>query len=157
MKKWLELVISILIVGIVAYLSSLANINSIPTWYESLAKPSFNPPNWIFGPVWTILYLMIGIALFLVWASKIKPQKKTTVYWVFGIQLFLNGIWSLIFFGAHQIFLALIVIALLWISIILNMLAFYKISKASAYLLVPYWLWVSFASVLNFSIWMLNK
>jgi tryptophan-rich sensory protein len=100
---------------------------------------------------------MIGISFYLVWTSKIKTSRKIYAYWIFWIQLVLNGIWSPVFFGMHNLLGGLVIIALLWISIMLNMLAFYKISKTSAYLLVPYWFWVSFASVLNFSLWWLNK
>jgi benzodiazapine receptor len=156
-KNLWKLVVSILVVELVGILSSFATFSSIPNWYALLIKPSFNPPNWIFGPVWTILYLMIGISLYLVWTSRIKSDLKIKAYWIFAIQLALNGLWTIVFFGMHQILGALAIIILLWIFIILNIFAFYKISKPAAYLLIPYWLWVSFASILNFSIWMLNK
>jgi len=157
MKNWLKFILSIVIVELVAFIGSLATISSIPTWYATITKPSFNPPNWIFGPVWTILYLMIAVSLFLVWKSKAKTSLKKKAHTIFAIQLFLNMLWSLIFFGAHEILSALAIIVLLWIAIFLNILAFRKISKTASWLLVPYWLWVTFASFLNLAIWMLNK
>jgi translocator protein len=157
MKNWLKLLASVLVVELVGILSSLTTFNSIPNWYAHLIKPSFNPPNWIFGPVWTLLYLMIGVAVYLVWTSKKPNSFKINAYWIFAFQLLLNGLWTIVFFGMHQILGALIMIAVLWLLIIINIFAFYKISKTAGYILVPYLLWVSFASVLNFSLWLLNK
>jgi len=157
MKNWLKLVLCIIGVELVGILSSFLSLGSLDIWYSSLIRPSFNPPSWIFGPVWTILYAMIGASLYFFMMSKGKKKDKKTAYWIFGIQILLNFIWSPIFFGMHNIFLAVIVIALLWLAIIFTFLAFYKISKTSAWLLVPYWFWVSFASILNFSLWMLNR
>jgi tryptophan-rich sensory protein len=156
MKNWLKLIISILIVWIVGGLGSIFTASSVNTWFSTLNKPVFNPPSWVFGPVWTILYIMIGISLFLVWKSNIKLKFKKTAYWIFAVQILLNGFWSVAFFGMQNPALAFLVIVLLWISIILNIIYFYRISKTSAYLLIPYWLWVSFASVLNGAIWLLN-
>lgn len=156
-KKWWIFIACIILVQLAGVLGSIFSVDSIESWYSGLEKPSFNPPNWIFGPVWTALYFMIGISLFLFIIKKGSRKEKRAGYWIFGVQLFLNAIWSIVFFGMHQIFLALIVIILLWISIFLNIPAFFRISKISAYLLVPYWLWVSFASVLNWAIWILNK
>ena len=157
MKNYLKFIASVLGVELIGILGSFFTSGSIPTWFSSLTKPSFNPPSWIFGPVWTILYAMIGVSLYLILTSKAKTSLKTKAYWIFGIQLFFNFIWSIVFFGMHQILGAFAVIALLWIFIILNILAFYKISNPAGYLLIPYWIWVSFASILNFSIWWLNK
>jgi benzodiazapine receptor len=156
MKNWLKLAISIIFVQLVGILGSVFTSSSISDWYPSLIKPSFNPPSWLFGPVWTILYIMIGVSLFLVWTTKANDKVKKKAYQIFGVQLVLNGLWSIAFFGLHQPALAFLVIALLWISIILNIIAFYKIKKSAGCLLLPYFLWVSFASVLNFAIWMLN-
>ncbi len=156
MKKWLKLIICIVLVELIGILGGFATANSISNWYATLIKPSFNPPSWLFGPVWTILYAMIGISFYLVLTAKAKSSLKAKAYWIFGIQIFLNAIWSPVFFGLHNIFAALIIIVLMWLFILLNILAFYKISKNSAWILVPYWLWVSFASILNFSLWMLN-
>jgi translocator protein len=155
-KNWLKLIISIVIASMAGFLGSFFTASSVTTWFTTLVKPPFNPPSWLFGPVWTILYFMIGVSLFLVWTTKANKISKKKAYWIFGIQLVLNAMWSVVFFGAQNPGLAFIVIVFLWISIILNIVAFYKIRKSAGYLLVPYLLWVSFASVLNFAIWILN-
>jgi tryptophan-rich sensory protein len=134
---------------------------AIPTWYADLVKPALNPPAWIFGPVWTTLYVLMGIAAFLVWSSypKASEDKKKQIkiaLGVFGAQLFLNAAWSITFFGFQNPGWALVDIILLWLAIVWTMVVFYQISKPAAYLLVPYLLWVSFASYLNYSIWVLN-
>lgn len=157
MKNWLKLIICIIAVEFIGIMGGFFTSGSVDNWYLSLIKPSFTPPSWLIGPVWTILYAMIGLSLFLFLTAKQKSKNKKIGYWIFGIQLMLNALWSIVFFGLHQISGALIVIALLWISIVLNFFAFYKFSKNSAYLLIPYWLWVSFASVLNFALWILNR
>lgn len=120
-------------------------------WYELLNKPSFNPPDWVFAPVWTLLYLLIGISFYL--ASK-KSSLKTKIFFI--TQLGLNAIWTILFFGLHSPMLAFIDIILLWLFILLTLIEFYKISKAAGYILIPYLLWVSFALALNFSIVLLN-
>lgn len=153
MKKYYKLIISLLIPLIIGFFGSVFTMNSVSTWYAELNKPFFNPPGWIFAPVWTLLYIMIGISIYLTWTSK-ENKKKTFI--VFGVQLFLNFIWSILFFGNHLIGLAFADIFLLWIAIIFNIYFCYKISKKSAYLLIPYLLWVSFASILNLAIWILN-
>lgn len=130
-------------------LGSFFTVSSIATWYQTLNKPFFSPPNWIFGPVWTILYILMGISLYLVWEKKKVPA-------VFWIQLILNALWSIIFFGMRNPTLALMDIVALWITIILTMKAFYKINKIAAYLLIPYLVWVSFATILNLIIVLLN-
>lgn len=130
-------------------LGSFFTFSAIPDWYAALNKPSFSPPNWIFGPVWTTLYIMMGISLYLVWQKKKVPL-------VFWAQLFLNAIWSIIFFGMKNPGLALIDIIALWITIVLTIKSFSKISKPAGYLLIPYLLWVSFAAILNLSIVLLN-
>jgi len=153
-RTCLKLIVSIIAVLAVGFLSSFFTSNSINSWYSTIEKPSFNPPNWIFGPVWTLLYIMIGVSLFIIWNSKAKDKKL--VYSIFAVQLGLNFLWSILFFGNQNILGAFIDIILLWIAIILNIFFAYKISKPAAYLLVPYLLWVSFASVLNFAILILN-
>jgi translocator protein len=150
----LKLIICILICQIIGFLGSLFNIKSIPGWYSKQKKPSFNPPSWIFGPVWTMLYILIGISLYLVLVS---GKLTNLAIIIFSIQLFLNLIWTGIFFGMKKPLLAFIEIVLLWASILINILVFYEISRAASYLLIPYLLWVSFAAVLNFSIWWLNR
>jgi translocator protein len=150
----IKLIICIAICQIIGLLSSLFNIKSIPGWYSKQRKPSFNPPNGVFGPVWTILYLLMGVSLYLILVS---GKETTTAIIVFSIQLFLNLIWSAIFFGMKKPFFAFIEIILLWLSILVNIFIFYPISKVSSYLLIPYFLWVGFAAILNFSIWTLNR
>lgn len=132
---------------------SYFTISSIPTWYETLNKPFFSPPNYIFGPVWTALYILMGISLYLVLISK---KKKDLAVKVFMLQLFLNFLWSIIFFGLQNPALAFFEIVALWLSIVFTIKLFYPISKNAAYLLIPYILWVSFATVLNLSIFLLN-
>jgi len=132
-------------------------------WYLELAKPALNPPAWVFGPVWTTLFALMGISLFLVWKqhSNILENVRMLRIWKIGItaffvQLVLNTLWSIIFFGLHSPGGALIEIVFLWFAIVWMMVVFYKISKPAAYLLVPYILWVSFAMYLNYAIWMLT-
>ena len=129
---------------------------SLSEWYLQLQKPWFNPPGWIFGPVWTVLYIMMGLSLYLVWSIPETNAFRRRSLWIFAIQLFLNFSWSVAFFGFRNPGLGLGVILLLILSISLNIYYFSKISKAASFLLCPYLGWVLFASVLNFSIWNLN-
>lgn len=147
-----KLVISISIPFLASAVGGFFTSTSVSTWYVDLAKPSFNPPSWVFGPVWTLLYLLIGISLYLVWIS--KYEKKAFI--AFGVQMFLNVSWSVLFFGLQKPLFAFIEIIFLWISILATILFFYKINKKAAYLLVPYILWVGFAAVLNFYLFILN-
>ena len=136
--------------------SGLVTTNAINTWYVTLNKPSFNPPNWLFAPVWTALYTMMGVAAALIWHEGWeKPAVKNALLF-FGIQLVLNVAWTLVFFGAKLPNWAFLIIILLWIMILLCILKFLKIKKVAGYLLIPYLLWVTFASVLNGAIWQLN-
>ena len=153
-NNFFKLVIAVVVLELAGVTGSFFTISEIPTWYSTLTKPALNPPAWIFGPVWVTLYALMGISLWLVWKSN-SGEKKRAI-WLFVVQLALNAIWSPIFFGAHSIGNALVVIVLLWAAIVLTILIFKKISKPAAWLLVPYILWVSFAGYLNFSIWMLN-
>ncbi|MFN8244018.1 MAG: TspO/MBR family protein [Ferruginibacter sp.] len=152
MKLFLSLLIP-LTVGAVAGLFTGPAVNG---WYALANKPAFNPPNWIFGPVWTLLYVLMGLALFLVWKSGSPGTVKQTAFFFFGIQLALNFAWSLIFFSFKLPGWAFAELALLWVMILLTILWFGKISSIAAWLLVPYISWVSFAAVLNFYIWKLN-
>lgn len=154
MKNWLKLLISIILPQIAGGLGALVTISSVGSWYQTIEKPSFNPPSWIFGPTWTLLYIMMGVSLYLIWKSN-HPFKKKAL-WLFGIQLFLNAIWSPVFFGLESPILGLIVIIPLWVMILVCIRAFFPIDKWASYLLIPYLLWVSFATVLNASIWYLN-
>jgi tryptophan-rich sensory protein len=129
---------------------------SIPAWYAALKKPVFNPPNWIFGPVWTTLFVMMGISLFLVWDMGSKKDVKWAMT-IFGIQLLLNVLWSIVFFGMRAPLGAFGVIIVLWASILATIISFSRVSNLATLLLVPYILWVSFAAVLNFAVVLLNR
>ena len=126
-------------------------------WYDMLYKPALNPPDWVFSPAWTILYILMGIAAFLVWKKRGEHKEIKTALAIFGIQLFLNIIWSIIFFTLHSPFWAFVDLIALWLAIVITIFYFYKISKPAAFLLIPYILWVTFAGYLNYSIWVLNK
>ena len=154
--NFFKLVISILICQSAGIIGSIFTANSIPTWYAELAKPKFNPPNWIFAPVWTTLFVLMGIAAFLVWSKGLGRRDVKMALGIFVTQLVLNTLWSIIFFGLQNPGLAFIEILLLWLVILATIMAFYKISKPAAWLLAPYILWVSFAVYLNYSIWQLS-
>ncbi len=153
-----KLILAILISELAGILGSAATMPSIPTWYATLEKPALNPPSWVFGPVWTTLYALMGIAAFLVWKhySGRRKSQVTTALKIFGVQLLLNVSWSVIFFGLQNPGLAMVNIIALWLAIAWTMVVFYSISRLAAYLLVPYLLWVSFAFYLNCAIWALN-
>ena len=153
---FLLLLESIIICQLAGIIGSIFTSPSIPLWYANINKPSFNPPNWVFAPVWTTLYLLMGIALFLVWRKGLKRKDLKIAFAVFIFQLILNTLWSILFFGLKSPFVAFIEIVLLWISILISILLFFRISKVAGALLIPYLLWVSFASVLNFAFWRLN-
>jgi len=138
-------------------LGTFFTVSSIPTWYATLAKPVFSPPNYLFGPVWSLLYVLMGISVAIIWEKGLKTKKVRDAIYLFGIQLFLNATWSPIFFGAKNLFIALIVIIIMWVYIVKTILAFAKIDKKASYLLYPYVAWVSFATILNFSVWFLNR
>ncbi len=149
-KSWPKLIFSIILAQSAGLIGTIFTFNAIPTWYGLLNKPSFSPPNWVFGPIWTILYTLIGVSMYLVWTNK-KGDLK-----LFLFHLFLNAIWSPIFFGTKNLGLAFIVILLMDLTLIIIIKNFYKINRSAAYLLVPYLLWIIFATLLNFSIWKLN-
>lgn len=164
-----KLVIAIVVSELAGILGSVFTTPSIAglstgsglSWYAGIVKPAINPPAWVFGPVWTTLFALMGIAAFLIWsfyaeASADKKKGIKIALALFGIQLVLNTLWSIIFFGLHSPGGALIEIIFLWLAILATIIAFAKISKPAAWLLLPYILWVSFASYLNYSIWMLN-
>lgn len=155
-KKIIEFLVSIFICLSAGFIGMPFTIAAIPSWYSTLTKPFFSPPSWVFGPAWTILYIMMGISLFLIWTKQSDSDIKQKALYIFFAQLFLNAIWTPVFFGLHSPFLGLIIIVLLWATIIINVDIFYKTSKKAGLLLLPYFLWVSFATVLNFAIWQLN-
>ena len=158
MNKIYRIAIGVIICLAVGYLSGMVTRTSITTWYATLVKPSFNPPNWIFAPVWTSLYVMMGIAAGLIW-NQIPSQKEavTKALQFFAIQLVLNALWSYLFFGMYNLMLATIEVVLLWLMIFETYSQFAKINKTASYLMLPYLAWVSFASVLTASIWWLNN
>jgi translocator protein len=155
MKNILKLIASVVISQAAGAIGSLFTVQNIPTWYAGLNKPSFNPPNYIFGPVWISLYFLMGIAFFLVW-KKAETHNIRVPAALFIVQLVLNALWSILFFGMKNPALGFIEIIIMWIFIVLCILKFYPVSKTAAWLMIPYLLWVSFAAVLNFKIWMLN-
>lgn len=155
-KKALYIVIAVTICLLIGFLAGFATQSSVDTWYNTLNKPSFNPPNWIFAPVWTILYILMGIAAGLVWAKGFYHIWVKTALYYFGFQLLFNALWSIVFFGFQKPFWALLVILVLLILILLTIKWFKIVSRPAAYLLLPYLLWVSFAMVLNYKIWELN-
>jgi len=143
---------------LVGYFSGMVTRDSITTWYPTLVKPSFNPPNWVFAPVWTILYIMMGVAGGMVWNRlEQDPENVKKAFTFFIIQLALNAAWSVIFFYFHNPFLALIEVILFWLLIFETHIQFKKIDKTAGLLFIPYLAWVSFATVLNASIWWLNR
>ncbi len=156
-KNTSKLITSIAICESAGLLGTIFTVSSITNWYNFLNQPSFRPPNWLFGPVWTILYLFMGISFCRVWIKLNKNKEVGNALKLFLIQLAVNASWSIIFFGLHSIFGALLTIAILWILIVKVISTFYQIDKPAAFLLAPYLAWVSFATVLNFSIWQLNK
>lgn len=152
-KSMVGLVVSVGITFSAAFIGSRFPVDE---WYAALTKPAWNPPNWIFGPVWGLLYLLMAIAAWLVWRESGFSGAGLPLA-IFGIQLVLNAAWSWIFFGLHALGIALVEILILWAAILWTMLAFWKVSPISGVLLVPYLLWVTFASFLNFNLWSLNR
>jgi len=156
MAETVQLIISVVVCQLAGAIGGLFTAPAIPTWYASLRKPSFTPPGWVFGPVWVTLYVMMGVAAWLVWRKGLDDPQVRIALVVFVVQLLLNASWSVVFFGQRSPMGGLLVIGLLWIAILLTIIAFAKLSSAAALLLVPYILWVSFASVLNGAIVRLN-
>jgi benzodiazapine receptor len=156
-----RLIVSLALPQIAGLAGSFFTVSAIPSWYALLQKPVFSPPNWIFGPVWTVLYIMMGISVYLIWSAYAKApadsnEKEKRALTLFWIHLFFNAIWSPIFFGLQHLFFALIVIGIIWLLIVTLMCLFWKINKVATYLLIPYLAWVSFASALNYQLWLLN-
>lgn len=154
-KNGLTLLICLSAPLLIGSISGIATASNINTWYALLNKPSFNPPNYLFGPVWTLLYLLMGVSLYLIWQAPASVAKRNALI-IFAIQLALNFAWSFLFFEFKLLGVALVEILLMWASIIAMIWLFKPINKTAAYLQIPYLCWVSFASLLNFSIWQLN-
>ena len=151
-----RLIISLALPQLAGLIGSFFTVSAIATWYAALQRPSFSPPNWLFGPAWITLYILMGISVYLVWQKLEQNEKAKGVLWLFWVHLFFNAIWSIIFFGLQNPGLAFINIIIIWLLIIALMIKFWKINHWATYLLIPYLLWVSFASVLNYFIWYLN-
>ena len=151
----MKLLYSLVITVGVGAIAGFATASNIGGWYATLSKPWFNPPNWIFGPVWTLLYILMGIALFLIWSQPPSLYRSNSL-WLFFIQLLLNFLWSFLFFYFHKIGLAFVDIVALLVFIILTIFSFSRLSKKAAWLMVPYVCWVSFATILNGAIYHLN-
>jgi benzodiazapine receptor len=152
-----KLVVSIVACLAAGAIGSIFTRSAIPTWFATLEKPVFSPPNWLFAPVWTLLYILMGIAAFLVWRKGLGNRQVRSALIVFLIQLILNTLWSVVFFGLESPLFGLVIISVLWVVILVTVIQFYKISRAASVLLWPYLLWVTFAAVLNYSIWLLNR
>jgi benzodiazapine receptor len=156
MNKYLKFGLCLLLPLLVGGIAGYTTATSINSWFTTLNKPFFNPPNWLFGPVWTILYILMGVSFYIILQAPKSIDKRKSV-WVFCIQLFLNFWWSFLFFKFHFLLIALVEILLIWISIVTMIDRFKRVNKTAAYLQIPYLLWVSFATVLNAAIWWLNK
>lgn len=156
MQRFGKIFLATMVCLAVGFLSSFATQSSVKDWYPTLVKPFFNPPSWVFAPVWTLLYIMMGIAAGLVWSKAMPIKAKIPAIGFFTLQLGLNALWSILFFGFKNPLLALVEIILLWICIYQTYRHFYQIQPVAGKLLLPYLAWVSFASFLNFSIWWLN-
>lgn len=154
--NWKQLIISIIVCQIPGILGGFITVSSIPTWYAYLEKPALVPPNWSFSIVWTLLYLLMGIAFYIVWQKGWSVSQVKTAMSIFIVQLFFNFLWSYLFFGLQSPQLGLAGITLLWILIVVNIIQFYRISRPAGLLLIPYILWVSFAAYLNYEIMILN-
>jgi len=161
LKPLIQLIIAIAIAELAGVIGSFFTVSAIDTWYAGIVKPAWNPPSWVFGPVWVVLYAMMGVAVWLVWRRRDSVSKHGMTWrWalaMFGVQLVLNALWSIIFFGLHSPGWAFVGIVLLWAAIVGTIGVFWRISKPAALLLIPYVLWVSFAGFLNYTIWDLNK
>lgn len=151
-----KLIASLLLPLGVGGIAGMYTSEAVPGWYASLNQPSFNPPNWVFGPVWTTLYIIMGISLFLIWKLPAGKERNQAIL-VFILQLFLNFCWSFFFFYFKMIGVALVDIIALWILIVVMLVSFYKIKPLAAYINIPYLLWVTFATVLNTSYFFLNR
>ena len=152
----IKLIVSIVACQCAGVIGSAFTTKNIPTWYAALEKPAFTPPNWLFAPAWITLYLLMAIAAFLIWRKGLGEEGVKSALVIFLVQLVLNALWSVVFFGLQSPLYGMVVIIALWVAILLTILRFFKLSTAAGALLLPYILWVSFAAVLYVSIWVLN-
>ena len=154
--QWLGLLVFVTVCFVAAGIGGMVTAPSIPSWYAGLAKPSWNPPNWIFGPVWTLLYVLMAIAFHRILSLAPGTPGRQTAIVAFSVQLVLNALWSVVFFGLHSPLGGIIVIALLWLAILASMARFARLDHFAAVLLSPYIAWVSFAALLNVALYRLN-
>ncbi len=151
-----KLSISIVVCQLMGFVGAFFTTPAINGWYQTINKPIFTPPNWLFAPVWTTLFLLMGVSFFLIWRGKSKNGEKKVAVIVFGIQFLFNILWSIVFFSLHSLLGGLIEIFVLWLMIWLTIITFCRVSRLAAYLLIPYVVWVTVAMILNFSIWLIN-
>jgi benzodiazapine receptor len=159
MKNWNGMGMLVLFLAVcfaAAGLGAIVTGSSVNDWYPALRKPSWNPPAWIFGPVWTVLYLMMAIAAWLVW-DKVGFKGGSVALGLFALQLVFNALWAPLFFGLRSPRAGLADIIPLWFAILAALVSFWRVSPFAGALLIPYWLWVSFATILNFTIWKMNR
>jgi len=154
--QWWKLIITVILSEIAGGIGSIFTSQSVSTWYSTLNKPAFSPPNYLFAPVWTILYLLMGIAAYLVWQKGLVELTAKIAFGLFWFQLVLNVLWSYLFFRRQNPLAGFLEIILLWGAILATTIYFFKVSRAAGYLMIPYLLWVTFAALLNFFIWRLN-
>lgn len=155
-KLAIHITVAVSVCLLIGFLAGMATQSSVDTWYQGLRQPAFSPPDWVFAPVWTLLYIMMGIAAGIVWSRGFYHIWVKTALYHFGFQLLFNALWSIVFFGFRSPFWALLVIIILLVLITLTIKWFRVVSKVAAYLLIPYFLWVCFAALLNYRIWVLN-
>lgn len=151
-----KLVAAVLLCNLAGILGSFVTITGQGSWYATIQKPPFNPPGFVFAPVWTLLFILMGISLYLVWMEGTSKMEVRIALIAFGVQLAFNVLWSYLFFGLQSPFLGLIEILILWVSIAITILLFYRVRRTAAILLIPYLAWVSFATFLTYTIWVLN-
>jgi len=156
-RDLVALVVAVVVPLLAGGLGSIATVSSIPTWYAQLNKPPWNPPDWLFGPVWTLLYILMGVAAWLVWRSGWPAAHVRLAVMTFAVQLVFNVLWSIIFFGLRSPGPALVEIVILWLLVLATTVQFFRLTSLAGYLMLPYLLWVSFASALNASVWSLNR
>jgi len=152
----LKLIVSLVACQCAGLVGSIFTTPAIPTWYAALEKPPFTPPNWLFAPAWFTLYLLMGIAAFVIWRRGLSQKGVKSALAIFLVQLVLNALWSVVFFGLKSPLAGVIAIVVLWVAVLFVILKFFKLSTPAGVLLLPYILWVTFAAVLNISIWILN-
>ncbi len=157
LKKYVPVLLGVVACLLAGVIGSYFTMPAIPAWYQGLKKAPFNPPAYVFGPAWTTLYTLMGIAVGLIWQKGLKNKKVKPALYVFAVQLALNILWSIAFFGMRSPLAGVVVIVCLWFAIIETIRRFYPLNKAAAWLLAPYICWVSFAAVLNAAVWILNR